>query len=265
MKYISSKNNSIFKNISKLSSSSKKRNQTKSFLVEGIKFIEMCHSNKFNFIEIIICSEIISNANLNFIKKKFEHFNLFDFSKKLFDDISYKKNEDGILAIVQNKNNSIDDFKLSKNPYILVVESPEKPGNIGALLRTADAAGMDGLLIANPKTELYNPNTIRSSLGSLFSMQIATDSTENVINFLTKNDIQICSTYVEKSKNYLDINYSKPSAIVIGKESSSLTSVWRNKSDELISIPMKGKMDSLNLSVCAAIVIFEGLKQRDDN
>lgn len=265
MKYISSKNNSIFKNISKLSSSSRKRNQTKSFLVEGIKFIEMCHSNKFNFIEIIICSEIISNENLNFIKKKFEHFNLFDFSKKLFDDISYKKNEDGILAIVQNKNNSIDDFKLSKNPYILVVESPEKPGNIGALLRTADAAGMDGLIIANPKTELYNPNTIRSSLGSLFSMQIATDSTENVINFLTKNDIQICSTYVEKSKNYLDINYSKPSAIVIGKESSSLTSVWRNKSDELISIPMKGKMDSLNLSVCAAIVIFEGLKQRDDN
>jgi TrmH family RNA methyltransferase len=202
---------------------------------------------------------------LNLIKKKFEHFNLFDFSKKLFDDISYKKNEDGILAIVQNKNNSIDNFKLSKNPYILVVESPEKPGNIGALLRTADAAGMDGLIIANPKTELYNPNTIRSSLGSLFSMQIATDSTENVINFLIKNDIQICSTYVEKSKNYLDINYSKPSAIVIGKESSSLTSVWRNKSDELISIPMKGKMDSLNLSVCAAIVIFEGLKQRDDN
>ena len=265
MKYISSKNNSIFKNISKLSSSSKKRKQTKSFLVEGIKFIEMCHSNKFNFIEIIICSEIISNENLNFIKNNFEHFNLFDFSKKLFDDISYKKNQDGILAIVQNKNNSIDDFKLSKNPYILVVESPEKPGNIGALLRTADAAGMDGLIIANPKTELYNPNTIRSSLGSLFSMQIATDSTENVINFLTKNDIQICSTYVEKSKNYLDINYSKPSAIVIGKESSSLTSVWRNKSDELISIPMKGKMDSLNLSVCAAIVIFEGLKQRDDN
>ena len=154
---------------------------------------------------------------------------------------------------------------MSKNPYILVVESPEKPGNIGALLRTADAAGMDGLIIANPKTELYNPNTIRSSLGSLFSMQIATDSAENVINFLTKNDIQICSTYVVKSKNYLDINYSKPSAIVIGKESSSLSSVWRNKSDELISIPMKGKMDSLNLSVCAAIVIFEGLKQRDDN
>ena len=265
MKYISSKNNSIFKNISKLSSSSRKRNQTKSFLVEGIKFIEMCHSNKFNFIEIIICSEIISNENLSLVKKIFKNFNLFDFSKKLFNDISYKKNEDGILAIVQHKNNSIDDFKLSKNPYILVVESPEKPGNIGALLRTADAAGMDGLIIANPKTELYNPNTIRSSLGSLFSMQIATDSTENVITFLTKNDIQICSTYVEKSKNYLDINYSKPSAIVIGKESSCLTSVWRNKSDELISIPMKGKMDSLNLSVCAAIVIFEGLKQRDDN
>ena len=111
---------------------------------------------------------------------------------------------------------------------------------------------------------------ISESTGRYIARQDADDISnkkrfETQINFLTKNDIQICSTYVEKSKNYLDINYSKPSAIVIGKESSSLTSVWRNKSDELISIPMKGKMDSLNLSVCAAIVIFEGLKQRDDN
>ena len=147
-----------------------------------------------------------------------------------------------------------------------MAESVEKPGNIGALLRTVDAAGMDGLIIANPDTELYNPNTIRSSLGSIMTTQIAMDSSKNVIEFLKKkNNVKIYSTFVKKSINYTEINYSKSSAIVVGKESSSLSEIWREKSDKLIGIPMLGKMDSLNLSVCAAIVIFEGLKQRNGN
>ena len=124
---------------------------------------------------------------------------------------------------------------------------------------------MDGLIIANPKTELYNPNAIRSSLGSIFTMQIATASTDEIIRFLKKNNIKIFSTFVENSKNYLNINYTQACAIIVGKECSSLSESWLLESDELISIPMKGKMDSLNLSVSAAIVIFEGLKQRNDN
>ena len=124
---------------------------------------------------------------------------------------------------------------------------------------------MDGLIISNPSTELYNPNSVRSSLGSLFTMQIAIDSTENIIDFLKKNKIKIYSTFIENSVNYLDINYKEPCAIVVGKESSSLSNLWEIESDNLIKVPMKGKMDSLNLSVCAAIVIFEGLKQRNGN
>ncbi|MDC1336635.1 RNA methyltransferase, partial [Flavobacteriaceae bacterium] len=177
----------------------------------------------------------------------------------------YKKKSDGLLALVKSKDNSLESFKISKNPYILIAESPEKPGNIGALLRTADAAGLDGLIIANPKTELYNPNAIRSSLGSIFTMQIATASTDEIIRFLKKNNIKIFSTFVENSKNYLNINYKQACAIIVGAESSSLSKSWLLESDELISIPMKGEMDSLNLSVSAAIVIFEGLKQRNDN
>jgi len=113
--------------------------------------------------------------------------------------------------------------------------------------------------------ELYNPNTIRSSLGSVMTTQIAMDSSKNVINFLKKNKIKIYSTFVKKSINYTNVNYLKSVAIVVGKESSTLSEVWRDQSDELIKIPMNGKMDSLNLSVCAAIVIFEGLKQRNGN
>jgi TrmH family RNA methyltransferase len=265
LKYISSKSNPLFKNISKLSTSNRKRKKSNSFIVEGISNIKLCIDNNFKVLELIICSEIISNKNLKSLEKFLTNFEMKDFSKSLFEEINYRKNQDGVIALIESKVNSIKNFKLSKKPYILIAESPEKPGNIGALLRTADAAGMDGLIIANSNTELYNPNTIRSSLGSLFTMQIAIDSTKNIIDFLKKNNITIYSTFVENSTNYLDINYNKSCAIVVGKESSSLSNSWKIESDCLVNIPMRGKMDSLNLSVCAAIVIFEGLKQRDGN
>ncbi|MDA9339273.1 RNA methyltransferase, partial [Flavobacteriaceae bacterium] len=236
-----------------------------SFIVEGKKNINLCHDFGFKFIEIIICSEIISDDNINYINNNYKNIIIYDFSPSLYQELIYKKKSDGLLALVKSKDNSLESFKISKNPYILIAESPEKPGNIGALLRTADAAGLDGLIIANPKTELYNPNAIRSSLGSIFTMQIATASTDEIIRFLKKNNIKIFSTFVENSKNYLNINYKQACAIIVGTESSSLSKSWLLESDELISIPMKGEMDSLNLSVSAAIVIFEGLKQRNDN
>ncbi|MDB9967026.1 RNA methyltransferase, partial [Flavobacteriaceae bacterium] len=242
-----------------------KRKASNSFIVEGKKNINLCHDFGFKFIEIIICSEIISDDNINYINNNYKNIIIYDFSPSLYQELIYKKKSDGLLALVKSKDNSLESFKISKNPYILIAESPEKPGNIGALLRTADAAGLDGLIIANPKTELYNPNAIRSSLGSIFTMQIATASTDEIIRFLKKNNIKIFSTFVENSKNYLNINYKQACAIIVGTESSSLSKSWLLESDELISIPMKGEMDSLNLSVSAAIVIFEGLKQRNDN
>lgn len=265
MKYISSKSNSVYKNISKILFKNNKRKASNSFIVEGKKNINLCYDFGFKFIEIIICSEIISDDNINYINNNYKNIIIYDFSPSLYQELIYKKKGDGLLALVKSKDNSLESFKISKNPYILVAESPEKPGNIGALLRTADAAGLDGLIIANPKTELYNPNAIRSSLGSIFTMQIATASTDEIIRFLKKNNVKIFSTFVENSKNYLNINYTQACAIIVGKESSSLSESWLLESDELISIPMKGKMDSLNLSVSAAIVIFEGLKQRNDN
>ena len=265
MKHIESKNNILFKNIKKLLSKAKSRKESQSFVVEGVKEIKICFEAKFNFIELFICSEILSKENLLFKNKNFSNTNITDLSLKLYKQLSYKEKGEGLLALVKSKSFELKNLILTKNPFILVAESPEKPGNIGAILRTADAAGVDAVIIANPKTELFNPNVIRSSLGSVFTTNIATGTSTEVIDFLIKNKINIYSTFIEKSIDFTSVNYNGSCAIVVGTESSSLTDEWAINSTKLIKIPMKGKMDSLNLSVSAAIVIFEALKQRNAN
>ena len=146
MKYISSKSNSVYKNISKILFKNNKRKASNSFIVEGKKNINLCYDFGFKFIEIIICSEIISDDNINYINNNYKNIIIYDFSPSLYQELIYKKKGDGLLALVKSKDNSLESFKISKNPYILVAESPEKPGNIGALLRTADAAGLDYII-----------------------------------------------------------------------------------------------------------------------
>ena len=233
----------------------------KRFVVEGLKEITLCLESNYNLIELYVCSEI-HNKKYDDLYFKYKATNL---SIKLYKELSYKEKGDGFLAIFHSKEFNLDQLILPKNPFILVAESPEKPGNIGAILRTADAAGIDAVIIANLKTEIYNPNIIRSSLGSVFSSQIGVGKTKEVIEFLKRNKIKIISTLIRNSIDYSSVKFTGPCAIIIGAESSPLSDDWVNISDELINIPMKGKMDSLNLSVTAAIVIFEALKQRNAN
>ena len=159
----------------------------------------------------------------------------------------------------------LSDLKLSENPLILVAEAPEKPGNIGALLRTADAANLDAVIIANPKTDLYNPNIVRSSVGCLFTNQIATGTTEDVIDFLIGNNINFYSATLQNSTSYHIQNYTTPTALVVGTEATGLTQLWREKATQNIIIPMQGEIDSMNVSVAAAILIFEAKRQREFN
>jgi len=150
-----------------------------------------------------------------------------------------------------------------ENPLILVAEAPEKPGNIGALLRTADAANIDAVIIANPKSDLYNPNIIRSSVGCVFTNTIAVGSTIDIINFLTKNNINIYCAALSASENYLNTDFSISSAIVVGTEATGLSNEWLKNATQNIIIPMEGEIDSMNVSVSAAILIFEAKRQRN--
>ena len=256
MKFIKSKNNSEYKNLKKLISSSTAKKSSE-FLVKGLKEIDLCIEHGFKPTKIYICSEIF-----DFEKRKIHiKAELIDLSFTLFKNI-FKNKHDGIIGLFKKKDFKLDNLNLPKNAFIVVLESPEKPGNIGAVFRTADAAGVDAIIISNPKTEIYNPNLLRNSLGSFFSMQIGIAGNEEVLSFLQKKNIKIMSSLVKGDLNYHLADYSGSIAIVIGPEESSLSNDWIAESTEKIKIPMKGKMNSLNLSVSAAIVIFEASKQR---
>ena len=184
-------------------------------------------------------------------------------SIEVYEKLARRDSTEGILAVFQSKNHSLDSITLQrKHPLILVAEAPEKPGNIGALLRTADAANLDAVIIANAKTDLYNPNIIRSSIGCVFTNQIAISSTETIIAFLKDNNIGIYCASLKASSSYEEIDYKKACAIVVGTEATGLTNEWLESSTQNIIIPMQGQIDSMNVSVSAGILIFEAKRQR---
>ena len=160
------------------------------------------------------------------------------------------------------KERKLDDIVLGDNPLVIVLESVEKPGNLGAVLRSADAAGADAVIICDPLTDLYNPNLIRASIGAIFSRQVAAASSADTISWLKTNGLQILTAQLQDSSLYYDTPMTGPTAIVMGTESTGLTDIWRKAADKHIRIPMLGALDSLNVSVSAAILLYEAVRQR---
>ena len=187
---------------------------------------------------------------------------VFHVSRNVYEKIAYRGSTEGIIAEMKYKERRLEDIKLSGNPLVIVLESVEKPGNLGAVLRSADAAGADAVIICDPLTDLYNPNLIRASIGAIFSRQVAAASSEETIAWLKKNNIQILTAQLQDSSLYYDTPMTGPTAIVMGTESTGLTDIWRKAADKHIRIPMLGALDSLNVSVSAAILLFEAVRQR---
>ncbi len=213
---------------------------------------------------ILFCDEIISSSKVKSLARTAQNdqIKIIEITRDVYQRVSHRKTTEGIVAIAIVKNLFIKDLNLSENPLILIAEAPEKPGNLGALLRTADAAHVDAVIIANPKTDLYNPNIIRSSVGCIFTNQITTGSTDEIILFLKEKNINIFSAALSASVAYTDVNYTEPCAIVVGTEATGLSNEWLQNASQNIIIPMQGEIDSLNVSVSAAIIIFEAKRQR---
>ena len=253
---ITSKSNPKIKNINKLEKASERREQNR-ILIEGRREIERAVACGFEIDTLFICPEIACEGT-GITARSVEEVSL-----EVFEKIAYREGSDGLLAVAIPKYADLQAFKpKKKNPLIIVLETVEKPGNLGAVMRTADAAGVDGVIIADPRTDLYNPNAIRASVGCIFSVPLFACSSEECIKWLKANNITIYCTYLKASIDYLDADFKKASAIVMGTEATGISQQWVDAADQNIIIPMNGIADSLNVSVTTAIVTFEAVRQR---
>lgn len=263
-KQITSTQNSYIKELVQLKEKSRIRKKTQTFLIEGLREISLAIKGNYEIETILVDASIISEDDINKLLNNQTDIELIEVSTDVYKKIALRETTEGILAVAKSKNLSLNNIQFkTKNPLILVAEAPEKPGNIGALLRTADAAGIDAVLIANPKTDLYNPNIIRSSVGCVFTTTIATGSTAEVISFLKENNIQMYGAALTASVEYQTIDYKKASAIIVGTEATGLSDEWLKNTSNNIIIPMRGAIDSMNVSVSAAIILFEAIRQRN--
>lgn len=265
-KQITSLQNALIKETFSLKEKSRNRKKTGTFLLEGKREICLAAMGNYQIDKIFICFDIMSldavkklRANLN------ENIHYYEITKEVYKKIAYRDTTEGIIAVVKSKDHTLEKIVFKrKNPLVLIAEAPEKPGNIGALLRTADAANIDAVFIANPKTDLYNPNIIRSSVGCIFTTQIATGSTTEIISYLKSKSIKsYAAALKEDAEEYHIQNYKEATAIVVGTEATGLSDEWLANASQKIIIPMKGKIDSMNVSVAASIILFEASRQRD--
>ena len=261
-KVISSIQNPFIRQLVQLKDKSRERKKSGLFLIEGEREIMLAQKGGYELESVLFNPEIISEAQIN--KSINQQINLVEVSTEVYQKLAYRDTTEGVIAVAKSKNHHISELKFkTKSPLILIAEAPEKPGNIGAILRTADAANVNVVIIANPKTDLYNPNIIRSSVGCVFTNTIVTGSTSEIIAFLKANNIAIYCAALQASVNYNTQDFTKPTAIVVGTEATGLSDAWLESATQNIIIPMQGEIDSMNVSVAAGILIFEAKRQRD--
>ena len=260
IKHLSSLQNSLIKKVLLLKDKSRERKKAALFVLEGQRELELALKGGYTISTIFFEPSLFSETSLEKYNSAKE---IISVSKEVYQKIAYRGTTEGIVALVESKNNTLENLKFKNNtPLILIAEAPEKPGNIGALLRTADAANLDAVLIANPKTDLYNPNIIRSSVGCVFTVPVAMGNTNEIISFLNAKNVNIYCAALTASVNYTSIDYTNATAIVVGTEATGLTDTWLNASKKNIIIPMEGEIDSMNVSVSASIILFEAKRQR---
>jgi TrmH family RNA methyltransferase len=263
-KLISSLQNPLIKNILLLQEKPRERKIQNLIVIEGFREIRLAIQSGFTITTLIYCRELTdNNESNNLVSQAHSSFEMVEVPAEIYNKLAYRKDYGGVIALANPKRLLFRDIKLSRNPLILVLESVEKPGNLGAILRTADAANLDAVIICDPQTDIYNPNSIRSSIGCIFTMPVVTSSTEHTIMWLRSNKIAMFATALTATHFYHENDFRHASAIIMGSETNGLSQKWMDETDHLIKIPMNGKIDSMNVSASAAIVVFEALRQRN--
>ncbi|MDR3220227.1 MAG: RNA methyltransferase [Dysgonamonadaceae bacterium] len=262
MEKITSTQNNRIKNTQKLSSKSKERKEQNLFVIEGARELSLAIAGLYVLDTVFICPDLFTKTDYPDSIQTVRPEILVEVSEAVFQKLAYREGSDGILALAKPKSHALSELNLPENPFVIILEAVEKPGNLGAVLRTADAAKADAVIICDPLTDIYNPNIIRSSVGCIFTVPIAVATNQETADLLKVKQIKTFAAELKASKWYHETDFTGPSAIIMGTEAEGLTDFWIEKADERIKIPMRGKIDSLNVSVSTAVITFEALRQR---
>ena len=257
---ITSARNERIRQVLELQEKSRTRRALGLFVVEGRRELEHCLEAGYEIDSVFWCPEILPELPQELIGGDVP---VSELTAELYGKIAYRGGTEGLVARVKARPHTLEDLALKENPLIVVLESVEKPGNLGAVFRSADAAGADAVIICDPLTDLYNPNLIRSSIGGVFTVQSAVCDSASAISWLKARGMKILTAQLQDSSWYYDVDMKGGTAIVIGTEATGLTEQWREVADAHIRIPMLGALDSLNASVSAAILLFEAVRQRN--
>lgn len=262
---ITSAQNPKIKDFLALQEKSRLRREKGLFVVEGRRELLHCLEAGFSPRTIFVCEEILGAGEMEAVLGAAgEGCTVFSVSANVYDRMAYRSGTEGVTAIMQARNLRLEELRFrNEKPLIVVVEAVEKPGNLGAILRSADAAGADAVIVCDPLTDLYNPNLIRASIGAVFSVPVVAASSAETIEWLRSRGVTIYTAQLQDSSWYYDCDMKKATAIVMGTEATGLTGIWREAADRHIRIPMLGKLDSLNVSVSAAVLLFEAVRQRN--
>ncbi|MDR2848619.1 MAG: RNA methyltransferase [Bacteroidales bacterium] len=256
---ISSIQNPSIKALLKLDKAHERRKQGL-FVIEGSRELSLAVAGGIVIHKLFVCEEMLSGQSLSLIRNM--NVPIESISAAVFEKLAYRDGSDGIVALAVARHLSLSDIRLPANPFVIVLEAVEKPGNLGAIMRTADAAHADAVIVCDPQTDIFNPNIIRSSVGCIFTQQIAVCTSEEAYQWMKANKICIHAAELSASEWYYNADFTVPSAIVMGTEADGLTDFWLHNALSRIKIPMRGQIDSLNVSVSTAIITFEAMRQR---
>ena len=243
------------------------RKESGQTLVEGFREILRATESGWAFIELYFCPELyLDSDEYQLVSKIREHgIPVFQCSEAAFRKMSYRDTPDGLIALSPLVGRTLAELELPGNPLLLIADNLEKPGNLGTILRTADAAGADAVIVCGNKTDINNPNTIRASIGTLFFMPVVETSTEETLQWLEKRGIRSVAAVPNAELEYTDADLCGGTAIVVGAEDEGLSKKWMDGADQQVSLPMHGKNDSLNVATAAAILLYEALRQRSSS
>jgi len=263
IRQITSLQNPLIKNVLLIGEKSRERKQQDLFIIEGLREFNLAVSAGFLIQSVFFCPEFLPPDEVRRILDNSVNSRFFEVSAQVYNRMAYRNDAEGVIALARPKYYGLSDLNLSANPLILILEAVEKPGNLGAVLRTADAANLDAVIICDPHTDVYNPNAVRSSIGCIFTVPIAASSTQETLDWLGSKKITSYATSLSAVQFYHNCDFRGPTAFIMGTESTGLSEQWLKKAAHAIKIPMNGKIDSMNVSVSAAIVVFEARRQRD--